>query len=106
DKEDLKAIIDKILELRKSENIDNKPKKVDRSKNVKQDTKQVAEVPAEIQMWAQELRHLDPETQRFEIIRKLNEEKVDKGLQAQILVRIIELRSQSPSQVVSDIKPV
>ncbi len=105
-KEDLKVIVDKILELRTAKNVDNKPKKSDKSDSINKGPKQVAEVPAEVQMWAQELRGLDPETQTFKIIKALNEEKVDKGLQGQILIRIRQLRSESPAQLVSDNKTI
>lgn len=108
-KSDLDLIIDKIIELQKSEPQQPSESLIKPIKKLDVTTGGTSvEVPAEVEEWAKKLRSLDPATQTFKIIKQLKEGNVEKDLWASIMSRIRQLRleKQDDDQISKDITPI
>ncbi|MBI2344628.1 hypothetical protein HYV10_00990 [Candidatus Dependentiae bacterium] len=101
-KVDLDAIIDQIIEKNKASlkksSPDIKPS-VKKDSSVQREDKKGAEVSLEVEQWAEKLKHLDPTTMTYKIIKTLQGENVDKFLYDPIMRRIRQIRLEGKSDI-------
>jgi hypothetical protein len=90
-KSDLDKIINKIIQMQNSEGPSQKTKKFDSGPKKDEPKIEISEV---VEKWAKKFKDLDPETNRFQIIKKLKDNDVDQTLFQQIMVRINQLRAK------------